>query len=128
MRLLLDTHALIWFLNNSANLSAIARAAIEATDNFVSVSVVSLWEIAIKVKLGKLTLPAPFEQLFPEQLVTNEIACLPIEIADLYRLANLEFHHRDPFDRLIAAQALARGLTLISRDPHFASYGVTTVW
>jgi PIN domain nuclease of toxin-antitoxin system len=128
MKFLLDTHALIWFLNNSASLSAAARAAIEAADNHVSVSIVSLWEIAIKVKLGKLNLPAPFEQLFPEQLVLNEIACVPIEIADLHRVSYLDLHHRDPFDRLIAAQALSHGFTLISRDTHFASYGVTTLW
>jgi PIN domain nuclease of toxin-antitoxin system len=127
MKLLLDTHALLWFLNNS-EFTPTARAAIESPDNAVYVSVANLWEIAIKCSLGKLTLSAEFDQVFPAQLELNNFQCIQITHADLHQLCRLPFHHRDPFDRLLIAQALSNGLTLVTRDPHFAAYGVPILW
>ena len=88
----------------------------------------SLWEIAIKSSMGKLSLPAPFEQVFPAQLEMTNIRCLPITHHDLHRLCLMEFHHRDPFDRLLIAQAITKGLTVVTRDPHFKAYGVPLLW
>jgi PIN domain nuclease of toxin-antitoxin system len=90
-------------------------------------SVASLWEIAIKVNLGKLTLDHPFEKLIPEQLSVTEIDRLPIRMEHLVTLLKLPLHHRDPFDRLIIAQALTDGLPVLSSDPEFRKYPVQVV-
>lgn len=128
MRLLLDTHALLWFLAGDEKLGGAARALVEDEENEVLVSAASLWEIAIKVSLGKLRMSGPFEEAFPSQLDSNEIRVLPILPRHLQRVVGLPFHHRDPFDRLLAAQAAADDLSLVSRDPVFDAYGVRRVW
>jgi PIN domain nuclease of toxin-antitoxin system len=126
-RLLLDTHSLLWFVANDAALSAVARDLIEAADE-VFVSVASAWETAIKVQLGKLTLDAPTaEAFFDEQMRANGFTYLPIAPTHVFRAAGLPLHHRDPFDRLLIAQALAEGLLLVTRE-NFHPYGVTTAW
>lgn len=88
----------------------------------------SLWEIAIKAGLGKLSLAKPFGELIPEQLRENAIEVLPIEVEDLALVADLPFHHRDPFDRLILAQAIARRLPIVGNDPEFVKYAVELLW
>ena len=128
MRLLLDTHAFLWFIMGSANLSANARRLIENPAHERLLSVVSLWEIAIKTSLGKLTLSAPFDKLIPAQLKLNGIDVLNIEVDHLSTLTSLPFHHRDPFDRLLGAQALVEELSIISLDGAFDIYGVTRLW
>ena len=126
-RLLLDTHALLWFVANEAALSPSARSVIESGDE-VFISVASAWEIAIKVHLGKLSLDAPStESFFEEQMRANNFTYLPIAPAHVFRAAALPLHHRDPFDRLLIAQALAEGLSLVTRE-NFAAYGITTSW
>ncbi len=109
MRLLLDTHALLWFLGGSDRLSTNARAAIEDVSNTRLFSVASAWEIAIKTSLGKLSLTTSFAQLIPGQLHANAIQLLPIHPAHMAALIGLPFHHRDPFDRMLVAQAVAEG-------------------
>ena len=128
MRYLLDTHALIWFLGGDPQLSAHARQLIEDEENELFISVASLWEIAIKVSLGKLSLGAPFETLFPAQLESNSIAVLSITIDHLHTVRVLPFHHRDPFDRLIIAQAQAEAMPVISTDAVFDSYSIPREW
>jgi PIN domain nuclease of toxin-antitoxin system len=128
MRLLLDTHAFLWFIMGSPNLSVNARALIENPANERLLSVASLWEIAIKVSLGKLTLSAPFDELIPAQLKLNGIDLLSIKVDHLSTLTTLPFHHRDPFDRLIIAQAMVEKLPVISIDAAFDTYGVTRDW
>jgi PIN domain nuclease of toxin-antitoxin system len=128
MKLLLDTHALLWFLTNDPSLSGPARAAIEAGENVCSVSAASLWEVAIKVALSRLTLPAPYAEIFPRQLEINDFRLLPITPAHCAMLLTLPFHHRDPFDRLLLAQAQSEAMTLVSDDGQFAPYGLPLLW
>ena len=128
MRLLLDTHSFLWFITGNEQLSDPARRLITDLDNQAFVSIVSLWEIAIKTSLGKLTLVRPFEELIPEQLTLNSIEVLPIGVPHLSVLITLPWHHRDPFDRLNIAQALAEDMPVISRDPSFPSYSLHVLW
>jgi PIN domain nuclease of toxin-antitoxin system len=128
MTLLLDTHAFLWFVMGSANLSANARALIEDPTNETLMSIASLWEMAIKVSLGKLTLSAPFDQLIPEQLNLNGIGLLNIKVDHLSLLAKLPFDHRDPFDRLLIVQAITEKLPVVSIDAAFDAYGIERLW
>ena len=112
MRYLLDTNALLWFLDNDKKLSHRARQLIESSNHQSFISIVSLWEIAIKTGLGKLDLSEPFEQMFPKQLHFNNIEILDITVDSLIKLTTLSFHHRDPFDRLIITQGLVEGLPI----------------
>src|SRR5258707_9054879 len=105
MRCLLDSQAFLWFIVGDARLSGEALETISDIENDILLSMASLWEIAIKSSLGKLDLKQPFAELIPKQLVSNEIALLPIRFEHLVSLLGLPFHHRDPFDRLIIAQA-----------------------
>jgi PIN domain nuclease of toxin-antitoxin system len=128
MNLLLDTHALLWFLAGSTQLSDQALQCLQNPQHSVFVSSATLWEISIKDALGKLTLPQPFGQLFPSRLEASRFLLLPILIPHLEINRQLPFHHRDPFDRLLIAQALAEDLTIISCDAEFSAYGVKVWW
>jgi PIN domain nuclease of toxin-antitoxin system len=128
VKLLLDTHALLWFLADDPRLSASARTTIENPANPRLLSPVSLQEIAIKVQLNKLRLHEPFAVIFPAQLALNRIDLLPIQVVHIEPLTTLLPHHKDPFDRLIATTALVEGLTLVSSDLAFDAYGVTRLW
>ena len=127
MKLLLDTHAFLWFLLDDERLSTPAKAAIEQTE-ILFLSPASHWEIAIKIALGKYALPEPFAEFMARELAGNDMTILPIEISHTAQLTTLPFHHRDPFDRLIIAQALTEGLPLVSIDSQFDAYGVKRVW
>lgn len=128
MQLLVDTHAFLWWVNDSQELSRRARSAISRSGNDCLVSLASCWEMAIKVSLGKLTLPVAIERFLPEQMAINGFRELPIEQRHVARVARLPFLHRDPFDRLLAAQCLEEDLAIVSRDPVFRRYGVRRVW
>lgn len=128
MRLLLDTHTLLWFLAGHPSLSAPALAAINDPANERWLSPISLLEIAIKVRINKLRLIAPFGVLFPAQLAANRIRLWPIEASHCASMTTLSLHHRDPFDRLLAATTLIEGLTLVSADPAFDAYGLIRLW
>jgi PIN domain nuclease of toxin-antitoxin system len=128
MRLLLDTHAFLWFIMGSPNLSAEARALIEDETNERFLSAASLWEMAIKSSTGKLTLSAPFDVLIPRQLSLNGIGLLGIEVAHAAVVSTLPFHHRDPFDRLLVAQAIVESIPIVSVDTAFDIYAVTRLW
>jgi PIN domain nuclease of toxin-antitoxin system len=127
MKYLLDTHALIWFLEGDARLSETAKAIICNDSVDIHVSIVSLWEMAIKLSLGKLKLSQTLEQIMAELLQQN-IALLPIQTAHLIPLLSLPFEHRDPFDRLLISQALVEDMGLLSNEALFISYGVDRVW
>ena len=128
MRYLLDTNALLWFLTGDEKLSDRARQLIDDPSNEKFLSIVSLWEIAIKVRLEKLELDKPFEHMFPERLDFNGIQILDITVDSLTKLTTLPFHHRDPFDRLIIAQGLVEELPIISVDTVFDAYGINREW
>ena len=128
MNVLLDSHTLLWFLSDDPRLSVRAKEAIEDSANRSFVSVASCWEIAVKLSLGKLTLGKPFDEVFPGELERNGIGQVPIEISHLRALMTLPWHHRDPFDRVIIAQARVEAMTLVTRDGHAASYGIDTLW
>jgi PIN domain nuclease of toxin-antitoxin system len=123
MRILIDTHIFLWFINNDPQLSPTTKKLLES-DVELLLSVASLWEIAVKVSTGKMTLPKPFEIFIPEQLQQNEIAILPIEIDHVTYITTLAFHHRDPFDRLLIAQSIVEGIPIVSVDGAFDSYKV----
>jgi PIN domain nuclease of toxin-antitoxin system len=128
MKLLLDTHAFLWFVMGSANLSSKARTFIEDPANENLLSVASLWEMAIKVSLGKLILSVPFNDLIPQQLNANGIGLLNIGIDHVSLLTTLPFHHRDPFDRLLIVQAISEEMPVVSIDAAFDNYGITRLW
>nr|VFJ51369.1 MAG: PIN domain nuclease, a component of toxin-antitoxin system (PIN domain) [Candidatus Kentron sp. FW]VFJ59641.1 MAG: PIN domain nuclease, a component of toxin-antitoxin system (PIN domain) [Candidatus Kentron sp. FW] len=127
MRLLLDTSVFLRFIVGSDRLGDKTRALMEDFDNALILSVVSLWEMAIKTSIGKLELLKNFDSLIPEKLEENEIEVLPIRLAHLSEMMRLPLHHRDPFDRLIIAQSIAEGLPLITHDGIFRKYPVDIV-
>ena len=116
MRLLLDTHAFLWFVMGDPRLSVGARAAIELTTNTKYVSVASAWEIAIKVSIGKLKLAEAFAGLIPREISSNGFLILPIDLTHINVVGTLPFHHRDPFDRMLVAQTLVGQMSLVSGD------------
>ncbi len=128
MRLLLDTCALLWFLGNDRRMSTTAKAVLTDPANERWLSPISLLEIAPKVCLGKLPLPKPFADLFPAELIANDIHLLQLEPDHIEPLTSLPLHHKDPFDRLIACTALVESLALVSADSAFEFYGVSRVW
>ena len=128
MKFLLDTHTFLWFIGGDNQLSLYARNLIAEIENDIFLSSASLWEIALKTSIGKLDLGKPFDELIPEQLITNEITLLPIGIQALSVLTKLPFHHRDPFDRLLIAQSIAEKLPIISKDNQFSSYSIDLIW
>ncbi len=128
MRLLLDTHTLIWFITDDAQLNSHALQLIKDADNEIFVSVASLWEMAIKFSTGKLNIGQPFEVLFPFQLQHNNFELLPISIEHLRVVSTLPFHHRDPFDRLIIAQSQVEEMPVVNVDEVFNLYDVEREW
>jgi len=128
MRLLLDTSSFLWFVAGSGKLSVKARELMEDFDNELVLSVASLWEMAIKVSIGKLELLRQFDQFIPEKLEENEIEILHVELAHLSEMMKLPFHHRDPFDRLIIAQSISENLPVIARDSFFKEYPIEIIW
>lgn len=128
MRVLLDTHTWLWWLSAPQQLNADTRALIADRANQLLLSVASTWEIAIKVSIGKLHLPGPLATFLPEQLRQDEIEVLGIDINHTFRVASLPHHHRDPFDRMLVAQALVESLPLVTADPLLRPYGATLIW
>ncbi|NOT48301.1 MAG: type II toxin-antitoxin system VapC family toxin [Acidobacteria bacterium] len=124
MRILIDTHILIWHLEDDKRLTAQHGNIIEDSNNRVFVSVASLWEIAIKTSRGKLSLSRPIEDIFSE-IERSTSSILLIKANHSLHVSKLIFHHNDPFDRMIIAQALVEGLPVMSTDKNFAAYGVT---
>ena len=128
MRILLDTHALLWFLLDDPKLSRTARDVIADGENRLEISPASYWEIAIKISLGKYLLPEPLGAFMDRELADNEMRILPILPRHVAVLTDLPFHHKDPFDRLIIAQAMVEGIPVVSSDGAFDAYPVQRVW
>jgi len=128
MRLLLDTHVFLWWVEGRDDVSRKATRAIADAENECFVSVASCWEMAIKLSLGKLRLDAPLQEFVPEQMAANRFRLLPIDFRHVIGVAGLPFHHRDPFDRLLIAQAVCESMTIISADRTIKRYGVRRIW
>ena len=128
MRLLLDTHAFLWFSGDRKFLSTHALKACEDRRNIVLVSLISIWEMQIKVQLGKLKLDCQLRNLVLEQEKINGIHILPVEPHHVYAIDKLPWHHKDPFDRMLIAQAAAVGASLVTCDSAFVKYRVPVVW
>jgi PIN domain nuclease of toxin-antitoxin system len=128
MTLLLDTHTFLWFCQGDASLSAAAKTLIEDAANRKMLSMASCWEIAIKAGLGKLTLGEPSATYLPAALSRTGFELLPITLAHATGVERLPQHHRDPFDRLLVAQATAEAIPIVSADVALDSYGVRRMW
>jgi PIN domain nuclease of toxin-antitoxin system len=128
MRLLIDTHALIWYVDQDHLLTPVAHAAITDPANDLLLSAATIWELAIKTGLGKLTLSLPYRQWMDKAIADLELTILPVTVEYADRQAGLPPHHKDPFDRLIIAQALVDGVAVVGSDSDFDAYGVTRVW
>ena len=128
MSYLIDTITFLWFITDHTGISSHAENLIQQPDNPIYLSVGSVWEMSIKVSLNRLEMPTPFNEFVDSQLIENRIALLPIRTDHTAKLISLPFHHQDPFDRLLVAQALHEGYTLISKDEVFDEYGVNREW
>lgn len=128
MRLLLDTCAFLWWTSADDRIPTATLRALEDNDTIVFLSVSSAWEIAIKSKLGRLELPAPALAFVREASELYRLTILPVELEDAVRAGELPLHHKDPFDRLLVAQATLRDVEIVSPDAAFQPYGVRTIW
>ena len=124
MKLLLDTHVLLWAVSEPDQLTSAARDGLEDGTNSVFVSVVSAWEIALKQSLGKLELPKPAERWLSDVLRRSNFEVAEVSLATALRVRALPWHHRDPFDRLLVAQAAEDGYTVVTRDSALDAYGI----
>ena len=128
MRLLLDTHTFLWWINNDPSLSEPARIAIASELNECYLSLASCWELAIKASIGKLQLTKTVDRFIPEELAANDFQLLSIDFRHVAKVETLPFHHRDPFDRLLVAQALIEKMTVISAVTVLSEYGIKCLW
>jgi PIN domain nuclease of toxin-antitoxin system len=128
MRLLLDTHAFIWADGQPEKLSPGAKAGCEDPANELFLSVASVWEMQIKITLGKLALHKPLRLVIEDWIQRNMIVMLPVHLDHIFHLDTLSSHHKDPFDRLLIAQAVAEGLTIVTHDRAFAQYNIPVIW
>lgn len=127
MDLLLDTHTLIWFMNGDIQLPDKSVSLIKDLNTKCYVSIATIWEIAIKISLGKLDLNGGFEDI-SELMNRYEIELLPIAFEHIQTLLKLDFHHRDPFDRIIISQGIVENLVIVSKDANFSKYNVKIIW
>ena len=131
MRVLLDTHTFLWWIDNDSRLSARVDAIIRNSANEVLFSAASSWKIAIKAQLGKLALPAngaTLEQFMIEQLAKNNFSVLPIQLHHTLHVYQLPLHHRDPFDRILVAQSQVENVSILTDDPLIRQYSAQVIW
>ena len=128
MRFLLDTHTLLWLVNDDPQLGKKVKKVYLDDGNEIFISMASIWEMAIKISLKKLQIPGTLAEFVKEHIRGNKIDIMAIELNHLYQLENLNYFHRDPFDRLIIAQAIAENITIISSDEAFDEYPIQRIW
>jgi len=128
MKCLLDSHAFLWAVTKDRRISTAAEGLFTNGRNELLLSAASVWEILVKVQIGKLLLPLPAGIYLRRQLAANEVQVLPVRFEHVLRLEQLPLHHRDPFDRIIVAQALEEKLPIVTCDPWFAKYPVKVMW
>ncbi len=127
MNLLLDTHIFIWLQIELQKISAAKLHLLEDKNNTFFLSLASLWELQLKIQNGKFSFPKPLPEIIREQQSINDLQILPITSAHIYALENLPFHHKDPFDRLLIAQALIEDYTLVTDDQKFSVYAAKLI-
>ena len=128
MNYLLDTHSFIWFVEGNNQLSPTAKILIENPKHTIFLSIASIWEMAIKVRLGKLELQQPFAEFVQNHIQQYDIEILPIRLNHLTQISALELHHRDPFDRLLIVQSISENMPILSADSAFNAYDVQRIW
>lgn len=128
MNLLLDSHTFIWMHNEPSKLSTRAAMEIVVLSNSLFLSIASIWEIQIKIQIGKFNFKDSLADVIAKQQKSNGLQILPITLSHILELDNLPFHHKDPFDRLLIAQANVENMTLVGSDPKFAAYSVNLLW
>jgi PIN domain nuclease of toxin-antitoxin system len=128
MNILLDSHTLIWFSQNSPQLSSSAIKILEDRNNLLFLSLVSVWEIQIKVQLGKLNLDISLSEIVKDQTKINDVQILPMKLSHIWTLDTLPYYHKDPFDRLLISQAITENLIILGVDSVFDSYPVEKIW
>ena len=128
MKLLLDTHTFIWWVIEPTKISAQALGLLQDQSNDLFLSVICVWEMQIKLQIGKLKFNLPLAQLITEQQQTNQLSILPVTLEHVLALDSLPFHHKDPFDRLLITQANLEGAVLVSNDAIFSNYSVKLAW
>jgi PIN domain nuclease of toxin-antitoxin system len=128
VKIILDTQVLIWWANDVSNISDRVQNIICNVDNELLLSLASIWEIQIKVSLGKLSLPRPLPDVIGTQVSKNQIKIMQIELSHIYTLDLLPHHHRDPFDRIIIAQAMDERVSIASIDKAFDAYSIERIW
>jgi PIN domain nuclease of toxin-antitoxin system len=128
VKLLIDTQALIWFASNASHLTDVAKNAISSADNSLSVSAATFWELGIKISIGKLRLPVSIGEFMNRTLDGYGIALEPILPVHVEIISSMQFHHKDPFDRMVAAQALSSKSVIVSSDSCFDLYGAERIW
>ena len=128
MNLLSDTHAFIWSFSNTKKLSATVIKEFKNPANQIFLSVASVWEMQIKIKLGKMVFNDTLENIITEQQTVNNVQILPVNLSHALYLENLPLHHKDPFDRLLISQAIVENMNLVTADPKFAKYQVNLLW
>jgi len=128
MKVLLDTHALLWLMTDDDRLSETARQTFLDSENRLFFSAASFWEICIKMSIGKLSLKNGWHQTIEREMAVNAIQWLSIEMPHCVEVTKLPFHHRDPFDRLLVAQALVEDMQLLSRDSRLSDYAIERIW
>lgn len=128
MNYLIDTHVLLWIFHDPDKITKQAMNIIVNTENNLFVSMASIWELSLKISLNKLDLGCSLNYFVKNEIISNSIELLSIDLEHLYLVQQLPFHHRDPFDRLLIAQAKHENLTIISKDSHFRKYDVKLYW
>jgi PIN domain nuclease of toxin-antitoxin system len=128
MKYLLDTHSLLWLTTNDSRLSLMAQELYLDAGNDIFFSMASIWEMAIKSSIGKISFESNLEDFVEDHIKGNNIEILKIELPHVLRIERLPFHHRDPFDRLIIAQAIEDNISVIGNDTEFDKYKVNRVW
>ncbi len=128
MKFLIDTHTLLWIVTDDKKLSETANKLYLNSDNLIFVSLASIWEMAIKISIRKLSIEEPLNDFIQNQIKGNDIRILNIEIEHILRLENLPFYHRDPFDRLIISQSMSENIPVLSSDKVFDRYPIKRIW
>ena len=128
MKILLDTHALLWLITGDSRLSKKASKTFLSSDNRLFFSIASLWEICTKISIGKITMSNGWFTNLKDEMAFNAIQWLPIRTEHCAEIAELPFHHRDPFDRMLIAQAITENFSILSKDKKFSEYGIHCIW